>query len=465
MLLLPWLKSEAAKYMFYGLIFGLIFPILAIGLDLKKQHLDASWQSVVLIHKNQSIHFIIDTIPFILALFAMAIGRNIDTLKEKNKQILRIPKIKQDFLANISREIRTPMVGIIGMIDLLSKNTSLNSLQQEYVKTIHQSSFNLLDILNQISDFSKMESGKLDLSLSHINLKNVINQNLYLFFDTAQEKQIDLTLDYSESLPENILVDGNRLTQVISNLIRNAIKFTEQGSIAVKATKVSQQNDQIKIKISVIDSGTGIDKKKQENLFNRFTHFNSNTYNQDIRSELGLSVCKKIVNLMNGEIGVHSELNKGSTFWFTFLAQAITSNLIQESYVESKSQHYNLHILLVEDSDINVLVSQQILKHLGCTVDVAKDGLKAINMFEENKYDLILMDINLPRLDGIQTSTMIRKKHKKIPPIIAITSNALAGDAEGYINKGLDDCIAKPFTTETLNNKLQNWFGNHMKHH
>ncbi|WP_025739628.1 ATP-binding protein [Aquimarina pacifica] len=465
MIRLSWLKSEAARYAIYGAAFGLLFPILATYIDIERLRLDLSWKSVVFVQKQHPIHFIIDTAPFFLSIFAMFGGLNLDRLRDKNEQILATSKLKQDFLANMSHEIRTPMVGIIGMIDLLSKNTRLDKLQEEYVKTIHQSSFNLLDIVNQILDLSKMEEGKLDLSSGHINFKNLMNQNLHLFLPTATEKNIDLTLNYCKQLPENILADSNRLSQILSNLISNAIKFTENGNIHMNATRLSQEDKKVVIKVEIIDSGIGISKKDQEALFNRYTQFNTNSINYSVGSGLGLSICKKLVNLMQGEIGVKSAPNSGSTFWFTFVAHCTDSSLVEKTKINSEKPNYNLHILLVEDSEINIVVSQQILKYLGCTTDVARDGIEAIQMFEENKYDLILMDINLPKLDGIETCNVIRKRYTNIPPIIAITSNALAGDSERYIAKGLDDCITKPFTTETLNTKLQNWFGNHLKHH
>ncbi len=462
-----WLKSEVVKYAFYGVLFGLIFPILALSIDISKLGLEFTWQSVLLVHKKYPIHYIIDTAPVFLGLFAMFGGKNLDKLKEKNQQILKASKFKQDFLANMSHEIRTPMVGVIGMIDLLFKTTNLDDLQKEYVNIIHRSSLNLLDILNQILDLSKIEAGKFQLSPQNINLKELIHQNIDLFIATAKAKEISLTLDHSKEVPETILADNNRLTQIISNLIGNAIKFTDKGSIKISTSLLSHKNDELTIKIEIIDSGIGISKIDQENLFSRFSQFNEASIIAGEGSGLGLTICKKLVRLMQGEMGVKSELGKGSNFWFTFKAKVSKAPVTKEdkNILGSSSQKYNLHVLLVEDSDTSILVSQQILKYLGCTVDIAKDGRNALKMFKEDVYDLILMDINLPELNGVQISNLIRKNYNKIPPIIALTSNALPGDAERFIAKGLDDYITKPFTTEILNIKLRNWFGDHHKYH
>ncbi|WP_103865298.1 ATP-binding protein [Aquimarina sp. I32.4] len=462
-----WFKSEAARYAFYGILFGLLFPILATSIDIARLGIEFSWQSIIWVQQQQPIHYIIDTAPLFLGLFAMFGGRNLDKLKEKNKQILKASKFKEDFLANMSHEIRTPMVGVIGMIDLLFKNTKLDELQKQYVSTIYQSSHNLLDILNQILDLSKMEAGKFNLSPVPTNFKDLIHQNIGLFMAIATSKKIELTSNYSHELPENIMSDNKRLTQIISNLIGNAIKFTDQGLIQIHTSLVSKKNDNLTVKVEVIDSGVGIDTKNQATLFNRFSQFHQASILAGEGSGLGLSICEKLVQLMQGEIGVKSEIGKGSNFWFTFQTTKVSIPIPQKnkSLPSLKNQKYNLHVLLIEDSDTSILVSQQILKYLGCTSDTAKDGRQAIQMFQEGIYDLILMDINLPGIDGVQTSQILRKTYNTIPPIIAITSNALPGDAERYIAKGLDDYITKPYTTEILNIKLKNWFGNHSQNH
>ena len=264
-------------------------------------------------------------------------------------------------------------------------------------------------------------------------------------------------------------LDNNRLTQIISNLIGNAIKFTNKGKITLKSSVVSNKNQELLIKIEVIDTGIGISKIDQKTLFNRFSQVHTDPYLHNNGSGLGLTISKKLVDLMGGELGVRSELGKGSNFWFTFITKIsdskIENNDIDITFDTKNDQKFHLHVLLVEDSETNILVSKQILKYLGCTIEVARTGKKAIEIFKEDIYDLILMDINLPELNGVETCQLIRKKHKKVPPVIAITSNVLPGDTEHFIAQGLDDYIPKPFTTETLNIKLKNWFGDHSEYH
>lgn len=462
-----WQNSEALKYTLYGALFGILFPIIATFVDIYRLELPQSLNSIWYVQKINPIHYIVDTAPLFLGFFAWLAGKNLDQLKEKNKLIHQASKSRQDFLANMSHEIRTPMVGVIGMIDLLAKTTKLDELQKEYISTVHQSSLTLLNILNQILDISKIESGKFTLASTVFNLKQLIHQNIDLFLATSKAKGIDFNMTYDLNVPEVIVADDNRLSQILSNLIGNAIKFTHEGIITIKTSLKSKKNDTIIILIEIIDTGIGISKANQKNLFNRFTQFHEKSIMSGTGSGLGLSISKKLTSLMKGDLGVISEEGNGSTFWFTFtaeIAELPAEKLKTESF-QLDNDPLNLHVLLVEDSETNILVSKQILKYLGCTTEVAKNGRQALDLFEEDKFNVILMDINLPELNGVETSKIIRKKYKKVPPIIALTSNALPGDAERFIAQGLDDYITKPFTTEILNIKLKNWFGDHLGYH
>ncbi|WP_378187272.1 ATP-binding protein [Aquimarina sp. W85] len=458
-------RNEMTKYTLYGFLFGLCFPLVALWFDITRQQLPLNLTSLVKVHRDNPIHFMVDTAPIFLGLFAMFIGINLDKLKAKNSQVIAASKIRQDFLANMSHEIRTPMVGVIGMIDLLFKNTELNPLQKEYVTIIHQSSLNLLDILNQILDLSKIEAGKFTLSPKPTNFNNLISQNINLFLATSKSKDLYLQTELSSEIPEILLIDANRFTQIMSNLIGNAIKFTKKGGVTVKASLVTTKKENHTIKIEVIDSGIGISQKDQKELFQQFSQFHNEAILAGEGSGLGLTICKKLVDLMNGSLGVQSTPDAGSRFWFTFKTKEVPKlhdPILEKPLITSS---YNIHVLLVEDSETSIIVSKQILKYLGCTVDIANDGSQAIAMFEEGKYHLILMDINLPEINGIETSKLIRKKSKNTPPIIALTSNALPGDSDRFIAQGLDDYITKPYTTEIMNIKLQNWFGDHDEYH
>lgn len=463
-----WVTSEAFKYTLYGVLFGFLFPILAIKIDLAKTGLEFNWKNILSVQKSYPIHYIIDTAPFFLGLFALLAGINLDKIKEKNQKLIKASKFKHDFLANMSHEIRTPMVGVVGMIDLLLKNTELDQLQKEYVSTIHQSSINLLEILNQILDLSKIEAGKFALSPIVTNPKEVIHQNLDLFSATAKSKGLEFRTDHSKKIPDYVFVDPNRLTQILSNLIGNAIKFSNQGTITIKTSLLSEKEDLLTIKVEVMDQGIGISKEDQKGLFQQFNQIHSEAFIEGQGSGLGLTICKKLVELMKGKLEVESAVGKGSNFWFTFESLRADAPIEskQNSTSDTGNQKYDLHVLLVEDSETNILVSKQILKYLGCTIDVAKNGQEALNIFEVNKYGLILMDINMPEMGGLEACRVIKDKYNNVvPPIFALTSNALPGDANKFIAKGMDDYISKPFTTETINIKLKNWFGDHHEYH
>ncbi|MFL1896556.1 response regulator [Aquimarina sp. 2-A2] len=458
-------RNEMTKYTLYGILFGLCFPTIATCFDISRQALPLNWNSVIMVQQNNPIHFMVNTAPIFLGLFSMFIGINLDKLKAKNEQVIAASKIRQDFLANMSHEIRTPMVGVIGMIDLLFKNTELNPLQKEYVTIIHQSSLNLLDILNQILDLSKIEAGKFTLSPKPVHFKTLISQNINLFLATSKSKDLYLKTEVSSEIPETLLIDANRFTQIMSNLIGNAIKFTKKGGITIKAFLVNTKKGSLTIRVEVIDSGIGISQKDQKELFQQFSQFHNEAILAGEGSGLGLTICKKLVDLMHGTLGVQSTPSIGSNFWFTFKTKVVDALPEKSLDKPLPVTSFNIHVLLVEDSETSIIVSKQILKYLGCTVDIAKNGHQALEMFEENKYQLILMDINLPEINGIQTCQLIKEKSKQTPPIIALTSNALPGDSDRFIAQGLDDYITKPFTTEIMNIKLQNWFGDHNGYH
>lgn len=461
-------RSETFKYALYGIFFGFLFPIVATVFDIYRYDLNPSWKAAFFIQKTYPIHFIIDTAPVFLGLFAGFGGFLMGRLKDNNQQILKTSKFRQDFLANMSHEIRTPMVGVIGMIDLLSKNTKLDTVQKEYVQTIHQSSQNLLNIINQILDLSKIESGKLTFIEKPTDFKRLVNQNIDLFTANCETKGISLISEFDENIPLIIEIDQNRFTQILSNLITNAIKFTKKGSITVRSSLLPNSDKKVAIlKIEVIDTGIGISEKDQKKLFDRFNQIQNTNLVTEKGSGLGLAISRKLVDHMHGEMGVTSKLNEGSNFWFTFNARIPSAVKIHPeiTFDYNKDKQYNLHVLLVEDSETNILVSQQILGFLGCSSVVARTGKEAIEIFKEQVYDLILMDINLPELDGVQTTRLLRERFDKVPPVIAITSNALPGDAEHFIAQGLDDYITKPFTTETVHIKLKNWFGDHNGYH
>ncbi len=368
-------------------------------------------------------------------------------------------EIKQQFLANMSHEIRTPMMGIIGMIDLLYK-TEISGQQQDYLETIKDSSETLLNIINDILELSKIESGKTEIKPVPFNIHNITYKIKTLFAALAKHKNIRYNTSYTNDLPDYIYADENKITQIITNLVANAVKFTQQGSVTAKFSLLSNIDNILQVKIEVIDTGIGINAKDQEMIFSTFTQVESaNTRNFE-GTGLGLSICKKLANMLGGEIGVISESGKGSTFWFTFIAENVNEDQIMKTVnkqEKSDIQKLNLSILLVEDKFVNQKVIELMLKDAGCKVDIASNGEIALEKYEPNKYDLILMDIQMPVMDGITTLNILKKKYKHLEPIIALSANVMEGDEEHYLAEGMNDYIGKPVSQKNLVEIIAKW--------
>ncbi len=393
-----------------------------------------------------------------------AFGRDITERKQAEKFQREIAiaentnKIKDDFLANMSHEIRTPLTGIIGMSEILA-STNLDKTQKEYLDAIKISSDNLLNILNDILDISKIESGKMELCLSVIEVDKFKHKFRGNFAGLVKDKKLQLIINSTDQIPNYLIADEKRLTQIINNLLTNAVKFSETGIIEIKFSLLQTiSNEKAKFKVEVCDTGIGINQHDAEKLFSKFTQIDSSLSRAYNGSGLGLTICKELTQLMNGEIGVISEEGKGSTFWFTFEV-GITSN------IEEKEQSHNnsfksikkAKVLVVEDVDTIRKVASIMLTNLGCEVTIAENGLKALDIFEEGKFDIILMDIQMPVMDGVKATKILREKYKVLPVIIGLSANAMEGDAEKYINQGMDDYVIKPLTVAKLRSLLEKW--------
>lgn len=367
--------------------------------------------------------------------------------------------MREQFLSNMSHEIRTPMTGIMGMIDFLLKS-ELDDKQKDYALTIKHSSESMLNIINDILIVSKIDAGKLEIKPGTFLISKAIEDAKKLFLPLIRQKNLDLITKIADDIPIYITADQNRIKQVMTNLLSNAVKFTDKGSITIKASKLWQEKKNIIIKIEIIDTGIGISKTNQKNLFTKFSQVDSSFTRNQEGLGLGLTISKELVELMNGEIGVESKENEGSTFWFTFNAVISDKRPIEKTIKEEKkaaNKKLNKKILFAEDKFVNQKVVTLMLQNAGYSVVAAKNGQEAIELFSKDTFDLILMDIQMPVMDGITAVKKMREQFDNVPPVIAISANAMEGDAQRFINLGMDDYMAKPVKEKALHQKVDWW--------
>jgi len=386
---------------------------------------------------------------------ALHIRYDLEELR-KQKEIAELSdKLKEQFLANVSHEIRTPMNGVLGMAHLLSK-TSPTKEQEEYIEAIKLSANNLMVIINDILDFSKINAGKIEFNENEFNLRELIRGIIQILQVKADEKKIKIgcTIDYR--IKDNLVGDPIRLNQILMNLMGNAVKFTEHGKVMLEVKLMEQHDTTCKIRMKVIDSGIGIPENKLQSIFDSFEQADNNKRRYE-GTGLGLTIVKQLVELQGGDISVKSQVNNGSEFTvdMTFrMGKSEAAESVQRPEEIEAMDFSHVRVLIVEDNRVNQLLVKNMLKKFGFdNMDTAENGLLALNRLKEKDYDIVLMDIQMPEMDGYEITNEIRhrlRKEMRAIPVIAITADASDKERLKAQSAGMDDYVVKPYTPEEL---------------
>jgi signal transduction histidine kinase/DNA-binding response OmpR family regulator len=383
-----------------------------------------------------------------------------DQLNESEKKVRQAGILKENFMANMSHEIRTPMNAILGFTNLLLKEP-LNEKSKEFVTCIQNSGENLLTIINDILDFSKIEAGMMRIESNPFSLRGLLNSVETMFTTRIQQKNLSLVATVEKTIPDLLKGDAVRLTQIMVNLVNNAVKFTNSGGVEINVTSGKKSGSDIYISFSVKDTGIGIPPDKIDFIFERFQQADENTTRRYGGTGLGLSIVKQLVELQNGTIHVNSVQNLGTEIIFT-IPYIISKEFADKDNLQIVADHEiqlyenNIKILVAEDNVMNQNLMKHLLSDWNLDNDIVTNGIEAIEALTRENYDLVLMDIQMPKMDGYTATVKIRNELKSIIPIIAMTAHAMAGEREKCMSYGMNEYISKPIREEELFKMIHN---------